>query len=55
MRGWNETFQLCLSKFSSSTFLVQNNEIAFCVANVNYLINCAKSCYESFDNDNKIA
>jgi hypothetical protein len=31
----------------------RSNEIAFCGENVNYLINCAKSCYQNFDNDNK--
>ena len=50
--GWN---LITFCGDPKSIFLLnnfrENNEIAFCGENVNYLINCAKSCYENFDND----
>lgn len=39
---------------SSSTTFRAKLFNRFCGWNVNYLINCAKSCYENFDNDDKM-
>lgn len=52
---WAKCDNIVLALRKKCSLVIDNfartTKLLFAAHNVNYLINCAKSCYESFDND----